>query len=197
SAFMVPITSRLRARWLATALATPTPPIRSVVRPTSVRNWVKRSTLRSSCGEALLRVRISQPASGRSCCTWFCSAVTARSLASAAGRRNRYCQRTRLPGCSRPVARSAASLIKTRGPSPIAPPILSGSLFTGVFAGVEGVAVFQIEPPQQRGIARRAIGAAALREKPGKRHGWIGHHRVDQRIIAVDGFGLDQDCPHP
>ena len=32
---------------------------------TSVRNWVKRSTLRSSCGEALLRVRISQPASGK------------------------------------------------------------------------------------------------------------------------------------
>jgi hypothetical protein len=30
-----------------------------------VRNWVKRLMVRSSCGEALSRLRISQPASGR------------------------------------------------------------------------------------------------------------------------------------
>src|SRR5512141_2562920 len=56
--------SRLRSRWLFTALPTPTPPTKSAVRPTMVRNCVKRSTLRSSCGEALLRPRMSQPAAG-------------------------------------------------------------------------------------------------------------------------------------
>src|SRR6516225_3857909 len=60
SALRVAIVSRLRAKWLATALATPTPPMSSVARPTSVRNCEKRSTLRSSCGDALLRLRQSQ-----------------------------------------------------------------------------------------------------------------------------------------
>ena len=55
SAFSVAMTSRRRSRWLLTALATPTPPTISAVRPTRVRNWVKRSTLRSSRGEALVR----------------------------------------------------------------------------------------------------------------------------------------------
>ena len=64
--------------------------------------------------------------------------------------------------------------------------------FDGDIADGDAVAGFQIEPRQQRRIDRRAISAAALRKKIGKRHGWIGHHRVDQRIIAVDGFGLDQ-----
>ena len=64
SAFSVAITSRFRSMWLFTALATPTPPTSSAVRPTSVRNWVKCSTLRSSAGVALVRARICQPASG-------------------------------------------------------------------------------------------------------------------------------------
>ncbi len=52
---MVPMASRLRAKCAATAFATPTPPTSSVVNATRVRNWVKRSTLRSSCGDALSR----------------------------------------------------------------------------------------------------------------------------------------------
>src|ERR1700727_631372 len=64
SAFMVPMASRLRARCAATALATPTPPTNSVVKPTSVRNCVKRSTLRSSCGDALFRVAASPAGAG-------------------------------------------------------------------------------------------------------------------------------------
>src|SRR6202162_5232577 len=58
------MTSRRRSIWLLTALATPTPPTSSAARPTKVRNWVKRLMVRSSCGEALPRLRISQPASG-------------------------------------------------------------------------------------------------------------------------------------
>src|SRR5215213_9251372 len=58
------MTSRRRSMWLLTALATPTPPTRRAARPTSVRNWVKRWMVRSSCGEALLLLRIHQPASG-------------------------------------------------------------------------------------------------------------------------------------
>src|SRR5262249_47157100 len=53
-----------RSRWPLTALATPTPPTSSAVSPTNVRYCVKRSTLRSSDGEALARERTSQPASG-------------------------------------------------------------------------------------------------------------------------------------
>src|SRR6187549_746905 len=51
-----------RSIWLLTALATPTPPTRSAARPTRVRNWVKRLMVRSSCGDALLLLRIHQPA---------------------------------------------------------------------------------------------------------------------------------------
>ena len=76
----VAITSRLRSRWLFTALATPTPPTRSAVSPTRVRNWVNRSMLRSSAGEALLRLRTSQPASGSCFATSAASASAARSL---------------------------------------------------------------------------------------------------------------------
>ena len=64
SDFMVAMVSRLRSRWPRIAFATPTPPTSSAVRPTSVRYCVKRSMLRSSPGEALLRLRTSQPASG-------------------------------------------------------------------------------------------------------------------------------------
>ena len=62
---MVAMTSRLRSRWFFTALATPTPPTSNAVSPTRVRYWVNRSTSRSSCGEALVRVRMSQPACGK------------------------------------------------------------------------------------------------------------------------------------
>src|SRR6267378_797177 len=64
SALKVAMTSRRRSIWLLTALATPTPPTRSAARPTSVRNWVKRLMVRSSCGEALPRLRISLPLAG-------------------------------------------------------------------------------------------------------------------------------------
>ena len=120
SALNVAITSRLRSRWLFTALATPTPPTSSAARPTSVRNWVKRSTLRSSCGEALLRVRISQPACGSAA---RASSATAWRRASSAVLRQPQAivpahQTARL---QQAVARSASSLIRKRGPKPTPP----------------------------------------------------------------------------
>src|ERR1035438_5841132 len=94
---MVAITSRLPSRWCLAELATPTPPTSRAVRPTSVRYWENRSMLRSSCGVALLRVRISQPASGlsalaasagspgRGCPQRFVADEQARAEADAAG----------------------------------------------------------------------------------------------------------------
>ncbi len=89
SAFMVAMVSRRRSRWLFTALPTPTPPTSSAVRPTMVRNCVKRSTSRSSRGVAFERVRISQPACGkvlRACADTACAAA---SVVSFAGSRRR------------------------------------------------------------------------------------------------------------
>jgi hypothetical protein len=85
----VAITSRRRSRWPFTALATPTPPTSSAVKPTSVMYCVKRSTFCSSEGEALLRVRMSHPASGNSACAAAVTARTAASFASLSGRRRR------------------------------------------------------------------------------------------------------------
>ena len=65
SALKAAMTSRRRSIWLLTALATPTPPTSRAARPTRVRNWVKRLMVRSSCGDALSRLRISQPACGQ------------------------------------------------------------------------------------------------------------------------------------
>ena len=165
SAFIVAITSRLRARWLATALATPMPPTRSVVRPTSVRNWLKRSTLRSSAGEAFIRVRISQPACGNWACACFSVAVTAASLELSSGKRRRYCQRTRLPGCSNPVPRNAVSLISTRGPRPSPPASLSGSL---VSAARNSIAIFPIvmRSPIFRSSRVNSAGSTAAPKAP-------------------------------
>ncbi len=77
--FRVAIEARLRSTKARTALATPTPPTRSAVRPTSVRNWVKRSMLRAKRGSALRRERTSQPASGRA---WRASLITRSTAAS-------------------------------------------------------------------------------------------------------------------
>ena len=63
TAFIVAKSSFLASTKRRTALATPTPPTSSAVRPTRVRNWVKRSRLRWKPGAALARERISQPAS--------------------------------------------------------------------------------------------------------------------------------------
>ena len=62
--FNVAITGRLRSTKARTALATPTPPTASAVRPTSTRNCEKRSRFLENCGETFERVRTSQPASG-------------------------------------------------------------------------------------------------------------------------------------
>ena len=72
-----------------TAFATPTPPTISAVNPTSVRYWENRSTFCATAGEALVRVRTSQPASGNCACAASATAFTAGSVLPLSGSRTR------------------------------------------------------------------------------------------------------------
>ena len=71
------------------------------------------------------------------------------------------------------MARSAASLISTRGPRPMPPASLSGSPVsaarssTGDSADADAVADFQIEPRQQRRIDGRAERAVVCANNAG------------------------------
>ncbi|MGY4484169.1 hypothetical protein ACVWWR_003360 [Bradyrhizobium sp. LM3.2] len=85
TAFKAAITSSLWSIWLLTALATPTPPTSSAARPTSVKNCVKRLILRSSCGEALERLRTSQPACGAALRASAMKVSVSRSLLAISG----------------------------------------------------------------------------------------------------------------
>ncbi len=49
---------------VATAFATPTPPTSNAVRPTSVRNWRKRSSVFVTCGDGSRRSRTLKSTSG-------------------------------------------------------------------------------------------------------------------------------------
>ena len=133
--------------------------------------------LRSSCGEALARVRTSQPASG--------SALRASSMTALAralvGRVVRQLQRGRssAPGCRAGAGRSragASSLTSKRGPKPTPPASLSGSAIDHARisnvggADADAVAELQVEPRQQRRIGGRAECAVALGQQVGHRH---------------------------
>ena len=63
--FSVARVGRLRSTKPCAALATPTPPTISEVRPISARNSVNRSRFFEKLGETLARSRASQPASGK------------------------------------------------------------------------------------------------------------------------------------
>ena len=116
---------------------------------------MKRSTLRSSCGEALLRVRISQPASGKSRCACFCNAVTARvagiglrqaqpvlpahqaaGLQQPGGAQRRFAHQH-----ARPEAEAAGDLVRLA--------LQRCAQFDRDIADGDAVADFQIEPRQQ------------------------------------------------
>ena len=124
--------ARLRSTKPCAALATPTPPTTSDNKPDSVRNSAKRSRSRVKSGETLRRVRVSQPACGNVLLALSRRACTAASSGAPPGpsMTTRVVQRTSEPGCTRPVASSAACEMSTRGPRPMPTPRRSGSLFT-------------------------------------------------------------------
>ena len=92
--------------------------------------------------------------------------VTAASLDAAAGRRSRYCQRTRLPGCKSPLARNAAWLISTRGPKPIPPASLSGSLVSAARSSITALPMVMRSPGLRSRRANKAGSAAAPKASP-------------------------------
>ena len=113
----------------------------------------------------------------------------------------RRADRSSAPGCraaTDPVARSASSLTRKRGPNPTPPASLSGSEpqhgtdFECRAADGDAIAEFQIEPCQKGCIACRAVDVVTNRERLCDRHCWIERDRAEQRIGAVDGFQFDQ-----
>ncbi len=64
--FMVAMTLRRLSMNVATALAMPTPPTSSAVKPMNVRNWRRRSSVRLTCGDGSRRSATVKPASGNS-----------------------------------------------------------------------------------------------------------------------------------
>ena len=177
---MVAIASRLRSRWLFTALATPTPPTSSAVSPTMVRNCVKRSTLRSSCGEALLR-RADFPAGFRQLRARGCGDRLARRIAGvavgqpqaimpahqAAGLQQAgRAQRGLADQQARAEADAAGELVGLVGQR--------GADFEGGIADGERRARLEVEPRQQASDRRRRRKRRrASRQRVGERHGRI------------------------
>ena len=149
--------------------------------PTSVRNWVKRSTLRSSCGDALLRVRISQPASGN----------CRLGLLSSAATRAARCVACRQPQPVLP-AHQAAGLQQAGGAQrrladqhPRAEADPAGKLVGFARSARRAVRSsrrrcvtrspgFRSSRVSSAGSAARAERAVALREQCGERHRRIG-----------------------
>ena len=199
SAFRVAMVSRRRSRWLFTALPTPTPPTSSAVRPTMARNCVKRSTLRSSCGEALLRLRISQPASGN---------ARPRLRRHRFGRRVAGCRwragagdSASAPGCPAAAGRWRATPPRStmrRGPKPMPPASLSGSLASA--ARISNVALPMVSrAPCLMPSRVSSTGSATAPKTPlrsasaaDKCAGRIEHRLAEQRIGTVDRLHLDQ-----
>ncbi len=155
-----------------TALATPTPPTRSAVSPTSVRYWVKRSTLRSSAGEALVRLRIGQaqpvvPAHQRA---WL----------QQAGRAQRLVAHEQ----ARPEREAAGELVRLGAEH--------GAQLEGDGADGDASARLEIESRQQRGIDGGAEYLALAGERGGERLRGIERDRAVERIGAIDRLDLDQ-----
>ena len=181
SAFIVAMTSRLRARWLAPhwRRRRRRPAARS--RPTSVRNWrealdvafeLRRGLVAGADVPAGIRELLAAPA----------SRPTRRraSLASLAGRRSRYCQRTRLPGCNSPLARKAASLISRRGPKPMPPASLSGSLVSAARISIVALPTV-MRSPGLRSSRASSAGSAAAPKTPSLCASSVGErHRPDR-----------------
>ena len=145
-------------------------------------------------------MRISQPASGNC----FSAVGDERLRGAVASHRCRAVARDNASarGCRAAPGRwraSLASLIRRRGPKPMPPASLSGSLrkhgadFERRGADRDAVAGLQIEPHQQAPDRPRAPKTPSRSAKRiGERHGRFEHGRADQRIGIVDRLDLDQ-----
>ena len=123
-------------------------------------------------------------------------------------RRHRWCRwpagagdSASAPGCPAATGRwraSASSLTSRRGPKPMPPASLSGSLVSAARISKRGIADgeprarLDVEPRQQRRIGDGAEGAVALRQRVGERAGRIEHDLAEQRIGAIDRLHFDQ-----
>ena len=165
-----------------------------------VRNWVKRSTSRSRLGEALLRLRISQPACGNAA---LACAVTARAAAStrvvlrqaqpigpaheAAGLQQAGgAQRGLAHEEARPEADAAGELVRLAGQR-------RAHLEPGVADG-DACAWLDVEPCHQRRIGGCAEYAVVFDERGGQWPCRIELRRAIERIGAIDRFHLDKCC---
>ena len=129
SDFSVARVGRLRSTKPCAALATPTPPTISEIRPISARNSLKRSrflekSARHWRGRAPPSRLPERPSSRRRATPSTAASLGGRPAASIS---TRVVQRTSEPGWTRPVARSASSEINARGPRPMPEPSRSGS----------------------------------------------------------------------
>ena len=160
---------------------------------------MKRLMVRSSCGEALARLRISQPASRR-------GAARASSIKCGRG--------AIVGGVVRqldPVdpAHQAAGLQQAGGAQAgfadqeaRAEADIAGELvrlgddhaadLEGGVADADAVAELEIEPRQQRRIDRRAERAVALGQQIGHRHLRLERQLAEHRIVRVDRLQFDQ-----
>ena len=160
---------------------------------------VKRSMLRSSAGEALLRLRTSQPASGTCALAAAIARCTAASLASlpaAAG------GSASAPGCRAAAGRwraSASWLIMSRGPRP-KPPADRRSGSEAIAARISMVASPMVmRAPGFRSSRASSSGSAAAPNTPSRAasasaSGMAGssRDRAEQRIGGIDRLDLDQ-----
>ena len=201
SALNVAMTSRRRSIWLLTALATPTPPTRSAARPTRVRNWVNRLMVRSSCGEALLRLRISQPASRQRAS----HLVDQRGGGAIVGRVVRQFYPIDPPDEAAGLQQSGRAQGGFADQESRTETDASGKLVRlGIddaadlktrAADADAVAELEIEPRQQRGIGRRAECAVTLGQQFVDRHLRLQRQFAEHRVGAIDRLELDQRQP--
>ncbi len=195
---MVPMASRLRARCAATALATPTPPTSSVVRPTRVRNWREALDIafelrrglapradfpagirERGLGRFLDRRHCAIAAIGRRQPQPVLPAHQAAGLQQPGG-----AQRGVADEKARTEAKATGKLVRLAGQR--------RAQLDGDIADGDAVAGFQIEPRQQRRIDGGAERAVLLREQRRKRQARIGRDRTEQRIGGIDSLDLDQ-----
>ena len=110
--------------------------------------------------------------------------------------------RSSAPGCRAAAGRwraAPSSLMSRRGPNPMPPASLSGSLVSAARSSMVAAPSVtrapgcEAEPREQCGIDDGAEGIVAARQQGCEcRRARLGHHRAVERIGAVDGLHLDQ-----
>ena len=131
--------------------------------------------LRSSCGEALERLRISQPACGAGAARIRDEGSVARVAVAGVRQLHPVEPAHQAAGLDQAGRAQPRLAIRKRGPKPMPPASLSGSASTMRGSGTsrcadgDAVAGLQDQPRQQRRIDGRTERAVALREQVGHR----------------------------